>query len=147
MAEKRYWTSQAELAKTATTRPRRERRVPLALARRLRRMKIVACAQMALGGGGLAAGFVLVLTAHPAIGALPLIAGAFVLYRGERRLARVDAVARKQLYGAAAGIYGGRAYGACGAGGFFGCAGGGDAGGCGGGSSCSGGSCGGGGGN
>jgi len=120
MAEKRYWMSQAELAKTATTRPHGEGRVPLALARRLRRMKILACAQMALGGGGIAAGLVLVLTAHPAIGALPLIGGALVLYRGERRLARVDAIARKQLYGAAAGVYG--AHGGCGGGGFFGCA-------------------------
>jgi hypothetical protein len=139
MPEKRYWMSQAELAKTGTTRPRRERRVPFALARRLRRMKIIACVQMAIGGGGLAAGLVLVLTAHPAIGALPLIAGALVLYRGERRLSRVDAIARKQLYGAAAGVYGGHS--GCGGGGFMGCGAGCSAGGCGGGG------CGGGGGN
>lgn len=138
MPEKRYWMSQAELAKTGTTRPRRKRRLPLALARRLRRMKIVACAQMALGGGGLAAGLVLVLTAHPAIGAVPLITGAFVLYRGERRLARVDAMARKQLYGAAAGVYG--AHSGCGGGGFMGCGAG-----CTGGGGCGGGGCGGGG--
>jgi hypothetical protein len=138
MTRERFRTSRAELAKTAGTRSRRERRLPVALARRLRRMKIIACAQMAIGGGGVAAGLVLVLTAHPAIGALPLIAGAFVLYRGERRLARVDAVARKQLYGAAAGIYG--AHGGCGGGGFFGCAAGCVGGsGCGGGDGCGGG--------
>jgi len=108
MSEKRHSMSQV-----ATTRP-------FALARRLRRMKILACVQMASGGGGLAAGLVLVITGHPAIGALPLIAGGVVLYRGERRLSRVDAIARKQLYGAAAGVYG--AHGGCGGGGFLGCA-------------------------
>jgi hypothetical protein len=113
--------------------------VPFALARRLRRMKVLACVQMAIGGGGLAAGLVLVITAHPAIGALPLIAGGVVLYRGERRLARVDAIARKQLYGAAAGVYSGHS--GCGGGGFLGCGAGCSAGGCGGGG------CGGGGGN
>ena len=41
----------------------------------------------------------------PAIGALPLIAGGFVLYRGERNLSRVDAVIRKQLYGDAAAMW------------------------------------------
>jgi hypothetical protein len=139
MPEERFSMSRAELAKTATTRPRRKREVPAELARRLRRMRVIAIAQLAAGGGALAAGLVLVITAHPAIGALPLIAGAFILYRGERRLARVDAIARKRLYGAAAGVYSGHS--GCGGGGFLGCGAGCSAGGCGGGG------CGGGGGN
>lgn len=134
MAEKRFHTSRAELAKTATTRPRRKREVPPDLARRLAATRRIAIMLITLGGGGIAAGLVLVITAHPAIGAVPLIVGAFVLYRGERKLSRVDTAIRKQIYGGAAGVWisgaggGGCVGGTCGAG-HGGCS----AGGCGGG--------------
>jgi hypothetical protein len=104
MAKERFSTSRAQLAKAEKTRARRSRETA-ELARRLGRKRRIACGIMAIGGAGIAAGMVLVITGQPVIGALPLIAGALVLYRGERRLARVDAVIRKQLYGDAAALW------------------------------------------
>jgi hypothetical protein len=104
MAKQRFSTSRAQLAKAAKTRARRSRETA-ALARRLGRKRRIACAIIAIGGAGIAAGIVLVITGHPVIGAPPLIAGALVLYRGERRFSRVDADIRKQLYGDAAALW------------------------------------------
>jgi hypothetical protein len=104
MARERFSTSRAQLAKAEKTRTRRSRET-IELARRLGRARRIACALMAIGGAGIAAGFVLVITGQPAIGALPLIAGALVLYRSERSLSRVDAAIRKQLYGDAAALW------------------------------------------
>jgi hypothetical protein len=104
MAKERFSTSRAQLAKAEKTRARRSRETA-ELARRLGRKRRVACAIMAIGGAGIAAGLVLVITGQPVIGALPLIAGALVAYRGERSLSRVDAVIRKQLYGNAAALW------------------------------------------
>jgi hypothetical protein len=140
MARERFSTRRAQLAKAEKTRARRSRQTA-ELARRLGRKRRVACALMAIGGAGIAAGMVLAITAHPAIGALPLIAGGFVLYRGERNLSRVDAAIRKQLYGDAAALWiaagPGRTGGTNCAAGHGNCGGGG----------CGGGDCGGGGGN
>jgi Flp pilus assembly protein TadB len=100
----RFSTRRAQLAKAEKRRARRSRETA-ELARRLGRKRRLACALMAFGGAGIAAGFVLVITGQPAIGALPLIAGALVLYRGERNLSRIDAAIRKQLYGDAAALW------------------------------------------
>jgi tetrahydromethanopterin S-methyltransferase subunit F len=104
MARERFSTRRAQLAQAEKTRVRRSRE-RAALARRLGRARRLACALMAIGGAGIAAGIVLMITGHLVIGVLPLIAGAPVLYRGERGLSRVDAVIRKQLYGDAAALW------------------------------------------
>jgi hypothetical protein len=52
MAEERFSTTRAELAKTGTTRARRKREVPAEMARRLARKRRIACALIAIGGGG-----------------------------------------------------------------------------------------------
>jgi tetrahydromethanopterin S-methyltransferase subunit F len=104
MAKERFSTRRAQLAKAEKTRARRSRD-RTKLARRLGRARRIACALMAIGGAGIAAGIVLAITVHPAIGALPVIAGGLVLYRAERRLARVDAAIRTQLYGDAAALW------------------------------------------
>ena len=104
MAKERFSTSRAQLAKAEKTRVRRSRE-RAALARRLGRKRRLACALMAIGGAGIAAGIVLVITGQPVLGVLPLLAGALVLYRGERRLSRVDAAIRKQLYGDAGALW------------------------------------------
>ena len=104
MAKERFSTSRAQLAKAEKRRARRSRE-HAELARRLGRARRFACLLMALGGAGIAAGIVLLVSGQIAIGALPLIAGAVVLRRAERRLARVDAVIRKQLYGDAAAMW------------------------------------------
>ena len=104
MARERFSTPRAQLAKAKKTRARRSRET-IELARRLGRARRIACALMAIGGAGVAAGIVLAITGQPAVGALPLIAGALVVYRAERRLSRVDAAIRKQLYGDAAALW------------------------------------------
>ncbi len=104
MAKERFSTSRAQLAQAEKTRARRSRE-RAALARRLGRKRRFACSLMAIGGAGIAAGIVLAITGQPAIGALPLIAGALVLHRGERSLSRVDAIIRKRLYGDAAALW------------------------------------------
>jgi len=104
MAKERFSTPRAQLAKADKSRARRLRK-NAQLARRLGRARRIACAVMAIGGAGIAAGIVLVITGQPVIGAPALIAGAFVAYRAERRLARVDAAIRTQLYGDAAALW------------------------------------------
>jgi hypothetical protein len=104
MPRERFSTRRAQLAKAEKTRARRSRETA-ELARRLGRRRRIACALMAIGGAAIAAGIVLVITGQPAIGALPLIAGALVVYRGERSLSRVDAAIRTQLYGDAAAVW------------------------------------------
>ncbi len=138
MTEERFSTSRAELSGAATTRGRRSRELPPELARRFARARARARALVAAGVAGIAAGIGLVIAAHPAIGALPLIAGGIVVFQGERRLARVDAAMRKRLYGRAAWRASAGYESGIGAAGYFGtgdgCGGGGDgAGGCGGG--------------
>ena len=103
MARERFSTRRAQLAKAEKTRAHRSRE-RAELARRLGRKRRIACAIMAIGGAGIAAGLVLMMTGQLAIGALPLIAGALVMHRGERSFSRVDAVIRKQLYGDAAAL-------------------------------------------
>jgi hypothetical protein len=92
--KERFSTSRRQLAKAEKARARgtRERAV---LARRLGRARRIACAIMAIGA----------ITGQPLIGAAPLIAGAALVYRGERRLSRVDAAIQKQLYGDAAALW------------------------------------------
>lgn len=104
MAKERFSTSRAQLAKAEKRRGRRSRE-HAALARRLGRARRFACLVMALGGAGIAAGIVLLVSGQIVIGALPLVAGAAVLRHAERRLARVDAVIRKQLYGDVAAMW------------------------------------------
>jgi tetrahydromethanopterin S-methyltransferase subunit F len=104
MARERFSTQRAQLAKAEKARIRRSRQT-VKLAHRLGRKRRIAIAIMAIGGAGIAAGMVLALTGQLLIGVPPVIAGAFVVYRGERKLARVDAVIRKQLYGDAAALW------------------------------------------
>jgi Flp pilus assembly protein TadB len=104
VARERFSTRRAQLAKAEKTRTRRSRE-RAELARRLGRTRRIACAVMALGGAGIAVGIVLAITGQPAIGAVPLIAGALVVYRGERNLSRIDAAIRTQLYGDAAALW------------------------------------------
>jgi hypothetical protein len=100
MAEERPIASRAELAKTATTRyRRRDRPMPPEVERRVKRGRRAGRTFVAAGGAGIVAGVGLVIVAHPAIGALPLILGAIVLYRGERMLARVDALVTRHRVG------------------------------------------------
>jgi uncharacterized membrane protein YgcG len=140
MPEERSSTSRSAPVKAGTSRPRRSRELPPELARQFARARSRARALIAAGVAGIVAGVGLVIAAHPAVGALPLIAGGVVLYRGERRLTRVDAAMRKRLYGRAA--WGASAFHESGAG-FPGIYGTGDA--CGGGGDGGGGGCGGGG--
>jgi Flp pilus assembly protein TadB len=104
VARERFSTSRAQLRKAEKARARRSRE-NMALARRLGLARRVACALMALGGAGIAAGVVLAVTGHLLIAALPVVAGALVLRRGERMLARIDTIIRKQLYGDAAALW------------------------------------------
>jgi hypothetical protein len=102
MSEERASTSRADLSGTATTRGRRSRELPPEVARQFARARSRARALVAAGVAGIVAGVGLVIAAHPAVGALPLILGGIVVFQGERRLARVDAAMRKRLYGRAA---------------------------------------------
>jgi hypothetical protein len=102
MTDERPSPSRAELAKMATTRTRRSRELSPEAASGFARARSRARAVIAGGVAGIAAGVGLVIAAHPAVGALPLIAGGIVAYRGERRLSRVDAAFRKARYGRAA---------------------------------------------
>jgi hypothetical protein len=104
LPKERFSTPRAQLAKAEKARARRSRET-MELARRLGRARRVACALMALGGAGIAAGIVLAVTGQLVIGALPLVAGALVLRGAERRLSRVDAAIRKRLYGNAAAVW------------------------------------------
>ena len=100
MSEQRRSTSRAARVKTGTSRPRRE--LPPEVARQFARARRRARALIAAGVAGIVGGVALVIAAHPAVGALPLIAGGIVLFQGERRLTRVDAAMRRRLYGRAA---------------------------------------------
>jgi hypothetical protein len=95
MSEERASTSRADLSGTATTRGRRSRELPPEVARQFARARSRARALVAAGVAGIVAGVGLVIAAHPAVGALPLILGGIVVFQGERRLARVDAAMRK----------------------------------------------------
>jgi hypothetical protein len=102
MSEERRSTARSAPVTAGTSRPRRSRELPPELARQFARARNVARALIATGVAGIVAGVALVIAAHPAVGALPLIAGGVVLWHGERRLTRVDAALRRRLYGRAA---------------------------------------------
>jgi hypothetical protein len=103
MTRERFSTPRAQAAKAAKRRARRKQGLSPEIARRLARARRTAIGVIALGGCAVTAGIGLVATGHPAIAALPLIAGAFVIYRGERRLARADLAMRKAQYATAGG--------------------------------------------
>src|SRR5262245_29698808 len=103
MSEERSSSARSAPVKAGTSRARGRRELPPDVARQFARARRRARALVAAGAAGIVAGVGLVIAAHPAVGALPLIAGGVVLWQGERRLARVDAAMRKRLYGRAAG--------------------------------------------
>jgi hypothetical protein len=102
MSEERSSSARSVPVQAGTSRARRSRELPPEVARQFARARTRARALVAAGVAGIVAGVGLVIAAHPAVGALPLIAGGLVLWQGERRLTRVDMAMRKRLYGRAA---------------------------------------------